>query len=49
MEALVAAVMRLNPEGLRIARELSESVLSHLTTDAQFPGQSAQFRNKDEI
>jgi DNA-binding MurR/RpiR family transcriptional regulator len=49
MEALVAAVMRLNPDGLRIARELSESVLSHLTTDAQFPGQSGNFRNKDEI
>ena len=31
IEALAAAVMRLNPDAARIAREMSELVLSHLT------------------
>jgi DNA-binding MurR/RpiR family transcriptional regulator len=32
IEAVAAAVMRLNPDAVRIARELSELVASHLTT-----------------
>lgn len=34
IEALAAAVMRLNPDAVRIARELSEAVVSHLAAPA---------------
>ena len=37
VEALASAVMRLNPDAVRIARELSEAVLAHLTTDGYIP------------
>jgi DNA-binding MurR/RpiR family transcriptional regulator len=37
IEAIAAAVMRLNPDSLRIARELSEVVLPHLTTQGHEP------------
>jgi DNA-binding MurR/RpiR family transcriptional regulator len=37
IEAIAAAVMRLNPDSVRIARELSEVVLPHLTTQGHEP------------
>lgn len=37
IEALATEVMRLNPDAVRIARELSEAVLRHLTTDTHSP------------
>ncbi|MCM5681894.1 MurR/RpiR family transcriptional regulator [Schlegelella sp. S2-27] len=44
VEALASAVMRLNPDAVRIARELSEAVLAHLTTDGYIPDSN----DKDE-
>ena len=44
LEALASAVMRLNPDAVRIARELSEAVLAHLTTDGYIPDSN----DKDE-
>lgn len=37
IEALAAAVMRLNPDAVRIARELADAVLSHLAAPAPLP------------
>jgi DNA-binding MurR/RpiR family transcriptional regulator len=38
VEALATEVMRLNPDSVQIARELSQAVLRHLTTDEQSSG-----------
>ncbi|HEY1392155.1 MAG TPA: MurR/RpiR family transcriptional regulator [Methylibium sp.] len=40
IEALAAAVMRLNPDAARIARELSDAVVSHLAAPATSPSAS---------
>jgi DNA-binding MurR/RpiR family transcriptional regulator len=37
IEAIAVAVMRLNPQAVRIARELSDLVVSHLTTQSPDP------------
>jgi DNA-binding MurR/RpiR family transcriptional regulator len=37
IEAIAGAVMRLKPDAVRIARELSELVASHLTTQTHEP------------